>query len=85
MPKRKTHFMNSALSIPQTFSYALDAFQKKHCVCFCHMHLSNLAVRNEFTKLFFRTCSRYCWNYCHFMEMEDQVQPIGLGFITMHE
>ena len=30
-------------------------------------HLSNLAVRNEFTELLFSTCSRYCWNYCHFI------------------
>ena len=35
----KSHFMNSALSIPRTFSCALDTFleKKKHRVCFCHI------------------------------------------------
>ena len=54
---------NSALSIPRTFSYALDTFLEKTSCLF----LSHLAVRNEFTELLFSTCARYCWNYCHFI------------------
>ena len=57
---------NSALSIPRTFSYALDTFLEKTS-CLFLSHLSNLAVRNEFTELLFSTCARYCWNYCHFI------------------
>ena len=51
MPKRKSHFMNSALSIPRTFSCALDTFLGK-ISCLFFPHLSNLAVRNEFTEIF---------------------------------
>ena len=58
--------MNSALSIPQTFSYALDTFLEKTS-CLFLPHLSNLAVRNEFTEFPFSACSRYRWNYCHFI------------------
>ena len=42
MAKQKIYFMNSALSIPRTFSCALDTFlEKKKCF---FPHLSNLAV-----------------------------------------
>ena len=58
--------MNSALSILRTFSCALDTFLEKTS-CLFLPHLSNLAVRNEFTELLFSTCSRYYWNYCHFI------------------
>ena len=35
MPKRKSHFVNSALSIPRTFSCALDTFlEKTSCLFF---------------------------------------------------
>ena len=50
MPKRKSHFMNSVLSIPRTFSCALDTFLE-NTSCLFLAHLSNLAVRNEFTEL----------------------------------
>ena len=66
MAKRKIHFMNSALSIPRTFSCALDTFLEKTS-CLFFPHLSNLAVTIEFTELLFSTCSRYCWNHCHFI------------------
>ena len=66
MAKGKIHFMNSALSIPQTFSCALDTFLEK-TLCLFFPHLSNLAVTLEFTELLFSTCSRYCWNHCHFI------------------
>ena len=66
MAKRKIHFMNSALSIPRTFSCALDTFLEK-TLCLFFPHLSNLAVTIEFAELLFGTCSRYCWNYCHFI------------------
>ena len=56
---------NSALSIPRT-SCALDTFLEKTS-CLFLSHLSNLAVRNEFTELLFSTCARYCWNCCHFI------------------
>ena len=66
MAKRKIHFMNSALSIPRTFSCALDiSLEKTSCLFF--PHLSNLAVTIEFTELLFSTCSRYCSNHCHFI------------------
>ena len=58
--------MNSALSIPRTFSWALDTFLEK-ISCLFFPHLSNLAVTIEFTELLFSTCSRYCWNHCHFI------------------
>ena len=59
MAKRKIHFMNSALSIPRTFSCALDTFLEKTS-CLFFPRLSNLAVTMEFTELLFSTCSRYC-------------------------
>ena len=59
---------NSALSIPRTFSCALDTFLEKTS-CLFLSHLSNLAVRNGFKELLFSTFARYCWNYCHFMEV----------------
>ena len=91
MAKRKIHFMNSALSIPRTFSCALDTFLEKTS-CSFFPHLSNLAVTIEFTELLFSTCSRCCRNHCHLIvflvdvfdrkwvnrqgsEMEDDVQP----------
>ena len=43
--------MDSALSIPLTFFCALDTFLGKTS-CLFFSHLSNLAVRNEFTELF---------------------------------
>ena len=49
--------MNSALSIPRTFSCALDTFLEKTS-CLFFPHLSNLAVAIEFTELLFSTCSR---------------------------
>lgn len=58
MLKRKSHFMNSALSIPRTFSCALDSFLEI-ASCLFLPHLPNLTVRNEFTELLFNTCSRY--------------------------
>ena len=58
MLKRKSHCMNSALSILRTFSCALDSFLEI-ASCLFLPHLSNLTVRNEFTKLLFNTCSRY--------------------------
>ena len=58
MLKRKTHFMNSALSIPRTFSCAWDSFLVM-ASCLFLPHLSNLTMRNEFTELLFNTCSRY--------------------------
>ena len=67
MAKRKIHFMNSALSIPRTFSCTLDTFLEKNIVFVFFPHLSNLAVAIEFTELLFSTCSRYCWNYGHFI------------------
>ena len=51
MPKRKSHFMNSALSIPRTFSCTLDSFLGKTW-CLSLPHLSNLAVGNEFRSFF---------------------------------
>ena len=75
MAKRKIYFMNSALSIPRTFSCALDTFlEKKHRVCF-FPHLSNLAVTIKFTELLCGTCSRYCWNYCHFISCCSCFRP----------
>ena len=44
--------MNSAISIPRTFSCALDTFLGK-TLCLFLPHLSNLAVRNELTELKF--------------------------------
>ena len=39
MAKRKIHFMNSALSIPRTFSCALDTFlEKTSCLFFFHIY-----------------------------------------------
>ena len=58
MLKRKSHFMNSALSIPRTFSFALDSFLEI-ASCLFLPHLSNLTVTNEFTEPLFNTCSRY--------------------------
>ena len=51
MPKRKSHFMNSALSIPRTFSPALDTFLVKTSCSFLP-HLSNLTVRNNSQSFF---------------------------------
>ena len=82
MPKRKSHFMNSALSIPRTFSCALDTFLGKTS-CLFLPHLSNLAVRNEFTELPFSTCSRYCRNYCHFIFSRSCFRPeVSLSIIV---
>ena len=50
MLKRKSHCMNSALNILQTFSCALDSFLEI-ASCLFLPHLSNLTVRNEFTEL----------------------------------
>ena len=66
MAKRKIHFVNSALITPRTFSCALDTFLEKTS-CLFFPHLSNLAVTIEFTEILFSTCSRYCWNHCHFI------------------
>ena len=46
-------------------------------------HLSNLPVRNEFTELLFSTCSRYCWNYCHFIFSRSCFWPeVSLSIIV---
>ena len=82
MPKRKSHFMNLALSIPRTFSCALDTFPGK-TLCLFLPHLSNLAVRNESTELLFSTWSRYCWNYCHFILSRSCFRPeVSLSIIV---
>ena len=81
MPKRKSHFINSALSISRTFSCALDTFPGKTS-CLFFPHLSNLAVRNEFrTELFFSTCSS--WNYCHLIFSRSCFRPeVSLSIIV---
>ena len=82
MPKRKSNFMSSALSIPSTFSCALDTFLGK-TLCLFLPHLSNLAVRNEFTELLCSTCSRCCWNYCHFIFSRSCFRPeVSLSIIV---
>ena len=43
--------------------------------CLFLSHLSNLAVRNEFTELLFSTCARHCWNYCHFIFSRSCFRP----------
>ena len=58
MLKKKGHFINSVLSVPLTFSCALDSFLEI-ASCLFFPHLSSLTVRNEFTDLLFNTCSRY--------------------------
>jgi len=58
MLKQKGHFINSVLTVPHTFSCALDSFLEL-AACLFLPHLSNLTVRNEFTELLFNTCSRY--------------------------
>ena len=49
------------------FFLCVGYFCRKKTLCLFLPHLSNLAVRNEFTELLFSTCSRYYWNYCHFI------------------
>ena len=51
MAKGKIHFMNSALSIPQTFSCALDTFLGKTS-CLFFPRLSNLAVTMDSQSFF---------------------------------
>ena len=76
MTRRKIYFMNSALSIPRTFSCALDTFLERNIVfVFFHINLSNLAVTIEFTELLCSKCSRYCWNYCHFISCRSCFRP----------
>lgn len=58
MLKQKGHFINSVLTVPRTFSCALDSFLEITS-CLFLPHLSNLTVRNEFTDLLFNACSRY--------------------------
>ena len=68
--------------LKQTFSCALDTFLGKTS-CLFLPHLSNLAVRNEFTELLFSTCSRYCWNYCHFIFSRSCFRPeVSLSIIV---
>ena len=50
MLKPKSHFMNSALSIPRTFSCTLDSFLAP-ASCLFLPHLSTLILRNESTEL----------------------------------
>ena len=74
--------MNSALSIPRTFSCALDTFLGKTSSLFLP-HLSNLAVRNEFTELLLSTWSRYYWDYCHFIFSRSRFRPeVSLSIIV---
>ena len=58
MWKRKSHFMNSVLSTPGTYSCALDSFLEISSHLFLP-YLSTLTARNEFTELLFNTCKRY--------------------------
>ena len=58
MLNRKSHFMNSALSIPRTFCCALNSFLEI-ASCLLSPHLSTLTVRNEFAELLFNTRPRY--------------------------
>ena len=81
----KPKFNNSALSIPRTSSCALDTFLEKTS-CLFLSHLSNLAVRNEFTELLFSTCARYCWNCCHFIFSRSCFRPeVSLSIIVRCE
>ena len=75
MLKRKSHFMNSALSIPRTFSCALDSFLEI-ASCLFLPHLSNLTVRNEFTELLFNTCSRYIESRENSKLLEEIKEPL---------
>ena len=60
----------------------MDTFLGK-TLCLFFPHLSNLAVRNEVTELFFGICSRYCWNYCHFIFCHSCFRPeVSLSIIV---
>ena len=66
---------------PELKNCALDTFLGKTS-CLFFPHLSNLAVRSEFTELPFSTCSRYCWNYCHFISSRSCFRPeVSLSII----
>ena len=75
MLKRKSHFMNSALSIPQTFSFVLDSFLEI-ALCLFLPHLSTLTVRNEFTELLFNTCLRYIKSPQYSKLLEEIKKPL---------
>ena len=76
MLKRKSHFMNSALGIPRTFSCALDSFLDWIASCLFLSHLSNLTVRNEFTELLFNTYSRYIESRENSKLLEEIKEPL---------
>ena len=61
-------FWNHTFSFKHSSNFFLCVgyFSRKKSFLF-FPHLSNLAVRIEFTELIFSTCSRYCWNHCHFI------------------
>ena len=75
MPKRKSHFMNSALSIPRTFSCTLNSFLEI-ASCLFLPHFSNLTVRNEFTELLCNTCSRYMQSRENSKLLEEIKEPL---------
>ena len=72
------------------FFLCVGYFSIKKASCLFLPRLSNLAVRNEFTELLFSTCSRYCWNYCHFIfprssfrpELNLSIKSIAKGKVT---
>ena len=67
--------MNSALTIPRTFSCALDSFLEI-ASCLFLPHLSNLTVRNEFTELLFNTRSRYIESRENSKLLEESKEPL---------
>ena len=82
MLKKKGHFINSVLSVPRTFSCALDSFLEI-ASCLFFPHLSSLTVRNEFTDLLFNTCGETI--ELNFVELEKPQAPAarGTGFVKI--
>ena len=62
----KNPFHEFSFKHSSNFFLCVGYFPRKNIV-FVFPHLSNLAVTIEFTELLFSTCSRYCWNHCHFI------------------
>ena len=67
--------MNSALSIPRTFSCALDSFLEIASFLLVP-YLSNLTLTNEFTELLFNTCSRYYESSENSKLLEEIKEPL---------
>ena len=63
----KNPFHEFSSNYSSNFFLCVGYFSRKKNVFVFFPHLWNLAVTIEFTELLFSTCSRYYWNYCHFI------------------